>query len=110
MFKRIFVITAVLVAVALLGVATLGVASAAGPRWGGAEAPGAPFMDADGDGLCDFTGQPVHQNFVDENGDGVNDNAPRAGYGSRWGGSAADGVEDTRPFGMGRGPGMMMGR
>jgi len=47
-----------------------------GYRAGGAGMRGA-YGDADGDGLCDRTGEP----FVDENNDGICDNAPETGLG-----------------------------
>jgi hypothetical protein len=46
-----------------------------GYRAGGAGMRGA-YGDADGDGLCDRTGEP----FVDENNDGICDNAPETGF------------------------------
>jgi hypothetical protein len=43
----------------------------------GPQMMGAGFVDSDGDGTCD--------NWVDANGDGVNDSAPRDGTGHQYG-------------------------
>jgi hypothetical protein len=64
----------VLVAALMVLIVPLAV-EAAGPR--GQGTPGAGFVDENGDGICDncpHAGYGHHYGFVDADGDGVNDN------------------------------------
>ena len=85
MHKRIMTVVGVIALVALLGVVAISVASSEVPRWmqeDGDFQP--PWMNDDFAGLedCPYGGEPQHPNFVDEDEDGINDNAPRKG--GRW--------------------------
>jgi hypothetical protein len=85
MHKRMMTVVGVIALVALLGVVAISVASAEGPWWmqeDGDFQP--PWMNDDFECLedCPYDGEPQHRNFVDEDDDGINDNAPRAG--GRW--------------------------
>lgn len=85
MNKRMMTVVGVIALVALLGVVAISVASAAVPRWmqeDGDFQP--PWMNDDFECLedCPYGGEPQHRNFIDENEDGINDNAPRKG--GRW--------------------------
>lgn len=85
MHKRMMTAVGVIALVALLGVVAVGVASAEGPWWmedDGDFQP--PWMEDDFECLedCPYDGEPQFRNFVDENDDGISDNAPRMG--GRW--------------------------
>jgi len=90
MHKRMMTVVRVIALVALLGVVAVGVASAEGPWW----------MEDDFECLedCPYDGEPQFPNFVDENDDGINDNAP--GMGGRW-----DSDENYESFGRHAGRG-----
>jgi hypothetical protein len=85
MHKRIMTVVGVIALVALLGVVAASVASAEGPWWMQDDAEfQPPRMDDDFECLeeCPYDGEFEHRNFIDENEDGINDNAPRKG--GRW--------------------------